>query len=204
MAKQFPADRFDDIPDDLVRVGAHRAPAPKGRGFVAFAWAALATGLIVGASVIGLSLFSDSINIDLPFSAPQADPLGSPSEEPVVEVAEPVLDPDLAITVLNGTTTTGLANTAADALLAAGWCGAAGTSSPEEGPCAGTGVTGSRANAGADDVEATVVFYPDAANEGAARALVQSLGVGEIRMSSDYPQSPLTVLLGSDYVPPVS
>ena len=106
--------------------------------------------------------------------------------------------------MLNGTTTTGLANTAADALVAAGWCGATGTSSAEEGPCAGTGVTGSRANAGADDVEATVVFYPDASDEGAARALVQSLGVGEIRLSNDYPESPLTVLLGSDFVPPTS
>ena len=50
-----PRDRFDDVPADLARVGAHRAPARRGRGFVTFAWAALATGALVGAGVLGLS-----------------------------------------------------------------------------------------------------------------------------------------------------
>jgi hypothetical protein len=50
-------------------------------------------------------------------------------------------------------------------------------------------------------VDKTVVYYSDPANEGAARALVASLKVGEVRLSKDYPASPITVLLGSDYRP---
>lgn len=176
-----PLDRFDDIPDDLVRTGAHRAPARRGRGWIAFAWAALATGLLVAAGVVALSAFSDRVNLELPFETGAA----TTSESPDVAVT-PLLDPAIAISVLNGTTTQGLANTVGDDLVEQGWGGAA------------LGV-GSRANAGANDVAATVVYYTDAANEAAALALVESLGVGEVRLSPDYPANPITVLLGSDY-----
>ncbi|MEO6472969.1 MAG: LytR C-terminal domain-containing protein, partial [Aeromicrobium sp.] len=111
----------------------------------------------------------------------------SVSEAPVVA---PELNPTIAITVLNGTPTAGLANTVGDYLVEQGWGGAA------------TGV-GSRANAGASDVEKTVVFYSDPANEAAAKAMVETLAIGEIRLSDDYPTSPITVLIGSDFVPPV-
>lgn len=183
-----PTDRFDDIPEDLDRVGAHRAPVKRGRGWIAFAWAALATGVLVLAGVLGLAAFSDSISIDLPFessaSAPAED-TGATEEAPV-ETVEPALDPTVAISVLNGTANVGLAGVVGDSLVEAGWGGAAAD-------------VGTRANAATDDVATTVVYYQSAEQEAAALALVQSLGVGEIRLSQDYPSSPITVLIGADY-----
>lgn len=199
MATSFPPDRFDDIPDELVRVGAHRAPARRGRGWIAFAWAALATGVLVAAGVIGLAVFTNAINFDLPFSAQGSD-VSAPGE-PVVETAAPVLDPAVAITVLNGTATAGLANAVGDELVAQGWCGATGETPAEDGPCAGVVGKGSRVSAAANDIAATVVYYGDPVNEGAARALVEALGVGEVRLSADFPNSPMTIVLGSDYQP---
>lgn len=189
MATRTPTDRFDDLPDGLDRVGAHRAPERRGRGWIAFAWAALATGLLVGAGVVGLSLFTDSIrNIELPFSSNAGEatsPEGAPSEEASPSVT-PAIDPAIPITVLNGTATEGLANNVGDLLESQGWDGAA------------LGV-GSRSSAATTDVATTVVFYLDPANEGAALALLDTLGAGEIRLSQDYPSSPVTVLLGADY-----
>lgn len=188
MATHFPQDRFDTLPEELDRVGAHRAPARGGRSWIAFAWAALATGVLVMAGVVGLAMFTNSLAFELPFagtaSAVPADPTADP-----VETAEPLLDPNIPITVLNGTPTTGLANSVGDLLVAAGWNGAE------------IGI-GTRSTAAAQDVATTAVFYSDPVNEAAARALVQSLGVGEVRLEDDYPNSPMTVVLGADYVPP--
>src|SRR6187549_2296284 len=84
MAK-FPSDQFDDLPADLARVGAHRAPPRAGRGWITFAWAALFTGIFVLAGLLGLNALRG-----LSF-------LGEPpvnSATPSVEVtADPVLDP---------------------------------------------------------------------------------------------------------------
>lgn len=208
MAKTTPTDRFDEIPDDLTRVGAHRAPARKGHGWIGFAWAALATGVLVLAGVVALAAFTDSINLDLPFAASDApaDETPAPDEgtEPEVsatpEPVEPVLDPAVSITVLNGTATVGLAASAGDKLVAEGWCGAAGPDTVAEGPCADSTAVGTRANASSNEVAATVVYYGDPANESAALALVASLGIGVAQLSDEFPESPITVLLGSDYL----
>ncbi|GAB3137487.1 LytR C-terminal domain-containing protein [Marisediminicola antarctica] len=208
MAKTTPTDRFDEIPDDLTRVGAHRAPARQGRGWIGFAWAALATGVLVLAGVVALAALTDSINLDLPFTASGAPtddaPATDQSEEPeATETAapiEPLLDPSVSITVLNGTSTAGLAGAAGDKLVAEGWCGAAGPDTVAEGPCADSTAVGSRANASSTEIAATAVYYGDPANESAALALVASLGIGEAQLSEDFPESPITVLLGSDYL----
>ncbi len=202
MATRYVPDRFDTLPDGIDRVGAHRAPGKSRRGWVGFAWAALATGLLVGAGILGLSLFSDSIN--LPFTEAGsgggvAEPLPS---ESVPETAAPVLNPDVSITVLNGTTTPLLANTVGDSLVAGGWCGATGVDEVADGPCAGRSAEGARLNAATQDVESTVVYYRDAADEGAARALVESLGAGDAQLSDVYPESPITVVIGADYTVP--
>lgn len=188
MATHFPKDRFDTLPEELDRVGAHRAPGRGGRGWVAFAWAALATGVLVAAGVVGLAIFTNSLAFELPFTDTASSASPDPTADPV-ETVEPVLDPDVPITVLNGTPTIGLANSVGDLLVTAGWNGAE------------IGV-GTRSTAAAQDVATTAVFYNDPVNEAAARALVQSLGIGEVRLEDDYPTSPLTVVLGADYVPP--
>jgi hypothetical protein len=183
-----PTDRFDSVPDDLLRTGAHRAAARKGRGWIAFAWAALATGVLVAAGLFGLAVLRGTV--ELPFLAPStsATPTSTPTPTGPATVA-PKINPALPISILNGTPTKGLAAAAGDNLVTQGWAGASAT-------------VGSRTNAATTDVTKTVVFYSDPANEGAAQALVLSLKTGEIRLSTAYPASPLTIVLGSDYVLP--
>ncbi|GAA3734434.1 hypothetical protein GCM10022239_08190 [Leifsonia bigeumensis] len=182
----FPQDRFDDVPTEVLRVGAHRAPKKKGRGWAALGWAVLATVILTTGGLIGLAAINSSINFDLPFlPGPEQEETPTPTQTPT---AEPTLAPDVPLSILNGTETPGLANQVGDALVEQGWAGAA------EG-------VGSRANASARDIEETVVYYADPSYEGAARGIVLALGVGEVRLSTDYPGSPVTVVIGSDYKP---
>lgn len=180
MAK-YPKDPFDDIPVDLARVGAHRAPPKSGRGWVTFAWAALLTGIFVVGGVFALNTYRG-----LGFLGEKPPATAAPS---VVVTAEPILDPALiaperaiTITILNGTSTTGLEDVAGEALV--GW------------PVGSLLVASNRTE------ETTIVYYGDPANEDVARGLVVALGTGEVRESTAYPGAPVTVVLGADYLPP--
>jgi len=182
----FPQDQFDQVPTELKRVGAHRAPPPRGRGAIAFAWAALATGVLVVAGLYGLSRLDPTFEFALPVIGGGQDPESTPSAS--ASVVPPVTDPTtvdpalgLSISVFNGSPTEGLQNTAADAIAAAGWPNPA------------------RANATARDETDTVVYYRSAEFEGIARGLVQLLGVGSVQLSDAFLGAPVTVVVGSDY-----
>lgn len=179
----YQKDRFDSVPDDLLRTGAHRGPAKKGAGWIAFAWAALATGVLVAAGLLGLAIINGTLATSFPFLGGGTSQTPTPTPTPT---ASPKLDPSVPITILNGTPTNGLANTVGDNLVKQGWNGASAN-------------IGSRANAADRNITETFVYYSDPANEAAARALVLSLKVGEIRLSSVYTASPLTVVVGTDY-----
>lgn len=178
MAEKYPKDRFDTIPDDLSRVGAHRTPRPKGRGWIGFGWAALATVVLVGLGIFGLSLVNGSISFQ--GSTTSASPTPTPTPTPTIV---PTVDPNLSVFVLNGTTTTGLANTVADKLTAAGW------------------KVSSRANASVNTLSQTMVYYSDPKNEAAALGLAQSLPGAKVAVTQDYVATgaDLTVVIGSDY-----
>lgn len=184
----YPKDQFDKLPDDLQRVGAHRAPKRAGRGWIGFAWAVLATGVLVFAGLFGLSEFL-GVNIALPFLS-SATPTPTPTPTPT---AQPITDPKtidparaITVTVLNGTPTAGLETTVATSLTDAGW--------PIK----------SSALASEKDIEKTFVYYSDPVNEDVARGLAIALGVGKIRLISadTFPATPITIVLGADYVPP--
>lgn len=187
----FPRDQFDEIPNDVDRVGAHRAPRKRGRGWIAFGWATLATAVLVVGGLFALSLFDPKF--ELPF-APGESP--TPSETPTqVQTAEPVTDPatldpallqTLTISVLNGTPTQGLSNQAADQIAAAGW--------PNP----------SRAAASDTAETETYVYYSSPEYEGVARGIMQLVGAVDVRLSDAFPTSTITVVLGSDYVPPAA
>lgn len=179
----FPPDRFDNVPPDLQRVGAHRAPKKKGRGWIGFAWAVVATILLTGAGLFGLAAIDSSINFD--FFPAEKTPTPTPTPTPT---AEPTIDAETPLTILNGTPTPRLDTQVGDALVARGWGGAA------EG-------VGSRANASTRDVEETTIYYADPSLEGAARGLVLALGVGDIRLSTDFIGSEITIVIGLDYKP---
>jgi hypothetical protein len=177
-------DRFDSVPDDLLRAGAHRGPKRAGAGWIAFAWAALATGVLVAAGLFGLWTLRGSDS--LPF-LPQASSSASASPTPsVAPTTTPKLDPKVAISILNGTKTVGLAGATGDYLVKQGWLGAAAD-------------IGSRSNADATDVKTTVVYYAAAADEAAARAMIQTLKVGTIQLSTAFPASPITIVIGADF-----
>ncbi|RIJ52305.1 LytR family transcriptional regulator [Clavibacter lycopersici] len=180
-------DRFDDVPGDLSRVGAHRAPRPRHHRFRAFAWAALATGLLVGVGVVGLFVIDDRVSFTDIIPSGGASEEAAPTESPT---AAPTAVPGMIVTVLNGTRTSGLSARAATTLESGGW------------------KIGSRANANTTDITTTTVYYYDAADEGAARGLVAELGVGDVAQSEQFrppagtaeaQASKLTAVLGADY-----
>ena len=188
----FPRDQFDDIPEDLHRVGAHRAPAKKGRGWFAFLWAILATVILVAGGLFALSRLDPRFALDIPLFQQETP---TPTPTPVV-TAEPITDPAtwstenpelwaaLTVSVLNGTPTQGLANVAGDQLATGGW--------PDP----------ARANASQRDEETTIVYYSSEEYEGVARGIAQLLGVTEVELSEAFPGATVTVVLGADYTPP--
>jgi hypothetical protein len=183
----FPQDQFDEVPAELKRVGAHRAPRPRGRGAIAFAWAALATGVLVVAGLYGLSRLDPNFTFALPdFGGGDNDPVATPSTS--ASAVPPVTDPatvdpalQLSISVLNGSASDGLQNTAADAIAAAGWPNPA------------------RANSTTRDEETTVIYYRSTEFEGIALGLAQLLGVGTIQLSDAFLGAPVTIVVGQDY-----
>lgn len=183
---RFPQDEFDVMPADLTRVGAHRAARRRGRGWILFAWAALATGVLVVGGLYGLSRVDPNISFELPNFGGGEDPVAQPS--PSTSTVPPVTDPTtvdpalgLSISVFNGSSVDGLQNIAGDAILAAGW--------PDP----------ARANSTARDETETVVYYSAAAFEGIARGMVALLGVGTVQLSDAFPGAPVTIVVGQDY-----
>jgi hypothetical protein len=183
----YPKDRFDELPEDLKRIGAHRGPKKKGGGWVGFAWAALATGVLIFGGLWGLTTIV-GIDVGLPIFQPAATPTPTPTPTPT---ADPVLDPTtidpargvIKIAVLNGTPSAGLQNTVGDALGALGW------------------TIDSRTNASSTDIESTTVYYSDPLNEDVARGLVLALGAGDVRLVTPetFPATPITIVIGADY-----
>src|SRR3954447_779521 len=115
----YPPDRFDRPPTDLQRVGAHRAPCP-GRGWIVFAWAALATAVLVGLGVLAMFVINDRVSFDNPFGGGGSVPTvtAEPTATPTVQ---PTQDPAVNVIVLNGTTVAGLAGQVGDSLAGQGW-----------------------------------------------------------------------------------
>jgi hypothetical protein len=182
----YPKDRFDKLPEDLKRIGAHRGPKKKGGGWIGFAFALLATGLLVFGGLWGLSKFV-GIDVGLPIFQAAPEPTPTPTPTPT---ADPVLDPTtvdparaITVAILNGTPSTGIENTVGDALAGVGWA-----------------VNG-RFPAAEKNIEKTTVYYSDVANEDVARGVVVSLGIGSIKLVAPdtFPGATLTVVVGLDY-----
>ena len=179
-----PRDSFDPVPVDVARRGAHRPPPRRGRGWVTFAWATLATGLLIAIGAAGLFALNNNIQFPDLFAnnaastTPTETPTFTPTPTPTVA---PTTDPKLAVTILNGTTTEGLATRAANRAEAAGW------------------TVGVRGNADSTKVATTTVYYLDAVNEGAAKGLALALGGAAIVLSDEFPKAELTAIIGTDY-----
>jgi len=181
MSEKFGTDRFDDVPPEVQRVGAHRSSGRTWSPWFIFAWAALITGLIVGGSSAYIFGSSGKLQAFLfPFSTP------TPSPTPT---APPTVAPDILVNVFNATPIVGLATTVGDQLTAAGV------------------LVGVKSNASVTDTKKTIVFYSTKGNEGAARGVCIALDNScQIKFTSAYAssQAPLTLVLGADYKVPTA
>jgi hypothetical protein len=162
------------------------------------AWAALVTGLLVGAGVIGLFVINDRIQFtDLIGGGTSASATGTPTPTPTIA---PIVDGALSVTVLNGTATAGLAADVGQAMRDNGWAGVA-----------------SLANASSTSFPNTTVYFTDVANEAAATGLANSLyakaqsdaaanGITlgatafRIESSQQFSGAALTAVLGTDFL----
>jgi len=179
----FRTDQFDNLPENIDRVGAHRGPKVKGRGWITFAWAVLATAVLVVGGLYVLSIFNSSIKFGL---GPSAGSTATASSTPT-PVITPIDDPktitarNITVTVLNGTDIVGLQTKAAAKLTAKGWNVIA------------------TANSTATNLKTSTVYYSIAANEDVAEGIQSLLGAQDIQFSSAFPGSSITVVVGSDF-----
>ncbi|MBG6214590.1 MAG: LytR C-terminal domain-containing protein [Cryobacterium sp.] len=185
MAREFEKDRFDTHTHALDRVGAHRAPGRKGRGWIGFWWALGATVLLIVVGVVGIFAINNRLDFSNIPGLPSASAAPTPTET-VIPSAEATVDPALTVNVLNGSANGGVAASVSDTLTAAGW------------------VVSAVGNASADTEPTTVIYYVDASQEGAAQGIAASLPGSKIVLSTSFVDSgaALTVVVGNDYVIP--
>lgn len=176
-----PHDRFDDLPVSSGRVGAHRAENPRMRGGIVFAWAALATIVLVVVGIFASLVVSGRITLF-------PEPVPSVSATPGVT---PVLDTSFTVVVLNATGQNGLASTIKDELVQAGF--------------AADKVFASQA--GTSDFAETTVYYATPADEAAARGLAEQIGGARVELSAAYLRTDdpaaahqLTLVIGRDRI----
>ena len=189
----FLPDRFDDVPVNPGYIGSHRR---RRSTLSLFAPIGIGLGLVVVLVLAGL-WFVDRSNANLALDTSTLPLAGEPpleQEEPAepeeVEAIQPVLDPSLidleglSVTVLNGTSSAGLAARAGSRLEAAGW--------PE--PTA--------TNADSSSVVQSVVAYESDEDLAIALGIALVLGIDyeSVVQSTMYPGARITVVLGADYV----
>ena len=194
MKHPYPKASVDTLPHALDRVGAHRAPARKGRRWIPLWWALAATALLITIGVLGLSALNERPKPDLSGLAPgtaaptataSAAPTPTATTEAPAPAGTPTVDPSLTVTGLNGTLTIGRAGAVGETLGADGW------------------TVGALGDAASSNTAETVVYYADADLEGAALGVAESLPGAGILLANDFADSDadLTVVVGNDYEP---
>ncbi|MFP5336543.1 MAG: LytR C-terminal domain-containing protein [Actinomycetes bacterium] len=201
--RRYPPDEFDQLPATQGRRGAHRArPNP----VLAMVPVLLVVVAVVAVVVGAMTLLGDSAPdtaspagneapIDEGTAAPEpsapegtAAPTQQPTAEPTTAPPpteepepEPTVDRSVAVTVLNGTSTAGLAAGAAERLTGEGWT-VAGTDNYRAGP-----------------TPPTTVYYASEDLAATAEAVAADLGGAATELSEAFGAEALTVVLGDDY-----
>lgn len=155
-----PKDRFDDLPADHGRIGAHRAENPRLRGGIVLLWSAIATVVLVAVGIFGTMMATGRIAL---FPTPE-----STATAPAAAEAE--IDTSYSVIVLNATPQQGLAGDVRAQVLDAGW--------------KADDVLDSEASA--DDFKTTTVYYAFPEDEGAARGLAEAIGGAEVVLNDSY------------------
>lgn len=175
-----PRDRFDDIPSDPQRVGAHRAARPRFRWVVTLMWWLLAVAVLsVGGILAVIALQqNDRLDIDLP----SPDPTASATPE----TAPAVIDTGYPVLLFNGAGEEVAVDPLQAALVAEGWA-------PEQILVADDD----------QDIAVSTVYYVAEGDEGAARGVAELLGIEAVELNPDFAtmsEGGITVLLGLDRV----
>jgi len=171
-------DRFDKLPENLARVGAHRAPKSSRGGLIGFAWSALATFVLVSAAMFTLVFVTGTITLDGILPVASASPSATASKS-----VKATIDPSVLVNVINASGVDGAATRVADQLTSDGV------------------LIGTKSNS-SDVVEKTMVYYGDPAVEGAAKGVARALGAGaETERTPAYAgaAAKITVVVGSSY-----
>jgi hypothetical protein len=176
----YPSDQFDNLPDDLDRVGAHRGPKVRGRGWIAFGWAVLATVVLVIVGLFALQVIQGGGDDSAVGPSDSQSPTPTPTISPITDPTT-IASRHITITVLNGTATAGLESKATTALKAQHW-----------------NVTSS-APASTSSFKDTVIYYSLAANKDVALGVAKALGFTTVSLTDAFPGAPITVVLGTDY-----
>jgi len=209
---RFPHDRFDDVTDG-PRVGAHRGVHRRGRGWIAFAWAALATGVLVGIGVLVLALLNGSYSFTgggssaSPSSSASSSASATSSASPSAGGSGPdagagagagaaagagdASSPAAAAPTDQGATTVVVLNGTTTSGLAA--------NASTKLTTAGWTVT-STGDAGTTGTTATIVYYQQASQAAIAQGIATSLGVTAVQQSAAFPNADVSVVLGADYL----
>lgn len=182
MNQKYPRDRFDDIPASLDRKGAHRAPRTPADRLASWLWALGAIVALVGVGAIGIFVIDRLVAFDGNEAATSETPAATESAaETVVPEVVAQRDPEIPVTVLNGTQISGVAGRTSDALSALDW----------------NVVTID--DAATDDHTQTQIIYGSASEEAAALALVQDLGGGAPSLDPAQAQpGTITIIVGTD------
>lgn len=201
MAKQdypFPDDEFDLAGPDRSPQGVHRTPRPRWRTLLPFIVVIL---LAPALAYVGVSYLAGQGNQDgtgsgvtaAPTDQPEVTPTPTVTQTPAEAEAEPVAEPtpeptpeepgiprDVRVVVLNGTTRSGLAGSAAARLQEDGF----------------TSTTLGNANSRVPT--RSTVYYNNAALAESAQQVATVLGIGPIMELSSATTS-IAVVLRSDY-----
>lgn len=171
----FPRDRFDEIPRDPSRVGAHRAPRPRLRWLITLLWWLLTVVLLTTGGIFGFLALSNTGTIEPPASPAASEPAD----------VEPELDTSAFIVVLNGTASPDAANAVEAELLAAGW--------------ADDSVAVFDSNA--TDFATTTVFYVTEDDRARALGVAEALGGAEVAQNAEFAEQSeggFTIVVGLD------
>lgn len=176
MAKKFPQDEFDALPELSGRAGRHLARRTGKDRALDFGKIALAATLIAAAGYIGLrfidnaSIFTDTLDDPSASASASADSKGNGA----------------AVSVLDGTASADRASKVAQLLLDKKWNVV--SASPLD-------------LAGGDDIKITFIYIKDETYRAAAESLVADMGEFQIVVSDQF-TDPITVVLGKDYALP--
>lgn len=165
MSQKFPTDEFDSVAPQGGRHRTRRTARDVVREFLRIMTASAVVGAL---AIVGLKIADGSVQIN------PAD-LIAPSSSSAPSVK------GTAVTVIDGTSKTGLASKVAHSLLDAGW----------------NVLTADNLNV-SPEVATTTVFITSAEFEQASKTLLKTLGNYKVEVSGAYADA-ITVVLGLDY-----